>query len=250
MGYQIAGISEGPHPHPHPLPSFQYPGCLELWQQSQQVAWPVEERPHIPSWALSSSSFWDAAPQPAWTLRPLLSAAPRTPWEGLFMSGLSWPGYCARRGEEEGHPLPLMCLASQSCVPPASLGTAALPEHPSPGPGLPLNLPQETSSRCWRTGCSSGSLRAPGGQDRGRFGWSEVKTTSIALARTLCNPLDKLGEARERGRTLDQEWEEVEVGVSGLEEAERDNIWPRTLIIRESISTILISLSCQRSQSP
>lgn len=164
--------------------------------------------------------------------------------------GLAWPGYCARRGEEEGHPLPLMCLPSQSCVPPASLGTAALPEHPSPGPGLPLNLPQETSSRCWRTGCSSGSLRAPGGQDRGRFGWSEVKTTSIALARTLCNPLDKLGEARERGRTLDQEWEEVEVGVSGLEEAERDNIWPRTLIIRESISTILISLSCQRSQSP
>lgn len=55
---------------------------------------------------------------------------------------------------------------------------------------------------------------------------------SIALAGTLCNPLDKLGEARERGRTLDQEWEEVEVGVPGSGEAGRGKIRPRTLVIR------------------
>lgn len=60
--------------------------------------------------------------------------------------------------------VPSLCLPSLDCVPPASLGTEALSEHPSQGPSLPLNLPLETSSRCWRTGCSSGSLSAPGGR--------------------------------------------------------------------------------------
>lgn len=60
-------------------------------------------------------------------------------------------------------PAPL-CLPTLYHVPPASLGIEALPEQPSLGPGLPLNLPQETSSRCWRTGCSSGRLSAPGGR--------------------------------------------------------------------------------------
>lgn len=74
---------------------------------------------------------------------------------------LAWP-LCQDRGGRR--PAPLCVFPSPYDAPPASPGTKALSEHPTVGPGLLLNLPQETSSRCWRTGCSSGSLSAPGGR--------------------------------------------------------------------------------------
>lgn len=150
------------------------------------VAWPVTGEAHTPSSALSWSFLWDAALWPAWELRPLLSAAPRTPREGLFMSGLA----AVPRGEDEGHP-------SSYHVPLASLGMEALSEHPSQGPGLPLNLPLETSSRCWRTGCSSGSLSAPGGRmEEEDLGGVKSRPRALLWLEHYVTLLGTLGEAR------------------------------------------------------
>lgn len=78
-------------------------------------------------------SLRDAAPHPAWERRPLLFAAPRTPCLCLAWPGLAWL-LCQERGEWRTPPL---CLSSLCRVPPAGLGTEALPEHPSLGPGSP-----------------------------------------------------------------------------------------------------------------
>lgn len=86
------------------------------------------------------------------------------------------------------------------------------------------------------------------GQDRGgRFGWSLVKTMSIALAGTLCDPLEQARGSRHMAGPWTRIGENVEVGISSSGEAGRGWVWSRTLTLEGKMSQASISLESQRS---
>lgn len=161
--------SRGASPSPSPTPILRAPWMSTALRAEPTRCLACERRdPHIPS--------------PTWELGALLSAAPKTPRKGLAV-------HCTKTGKEAGHPtlcppLPHRVFLLQVLVPRplrASLcGTRLVLEPPS------RNQLQKAREQAVLLAVFS----TPGGR-REEEGLGGVKTTSIALAGTLCDPLQQ-----------------------------------------------------------